>query len=148
MAGPTSARIEARPQALVGLALLAFHDGDAAEAARLLAEARTFTHERSMTHFYPFVDMAAGSVAATSAPEEALEHFARAETAAAASGMLPVLWQARAGAAGALAALGRQAEAEAKLAEARETVAAIARTFEDEELRGLFVENAAHKLKL
>ena len=145
---PTSARIEARPQALIGLALLAFHDGDAPEAARLLAEARDFTHERAMAHFYPFVDMAAGSVAAPSAPEEALEHFALAETAAIASGMRPVLWQVRAGAAGALAALGRQAEADAKLAEARETVEAIAQTFEDDTLRGLFVENAAQKLKL
>ena len=52
----------------------------------------------------------------------------------------------RAGAATALAAVGRQAEAEAKLAEARETVEAIAQTFEDDTLRGLFVENAARKL--
>ena len=145
---PNGARIEARPQVLIGLALLAFHDKDAPEAARLLAEARDFTHERAMAHFYPFVDMAAGAVAATSAPEEALEHFAHAETAAAASGMRPALWQVRAGAAAALAALGRQAEAEAKLAEARETVEEIAQTFEDDTLRGLFVENAAQKLKL
>ncbi len=146
---PTGARIEARPQALIGLALLASHEGDAPEAARLLVEAREFTHERSMAHFYPFVDMAAGTVAAAAAaPEEALEHFAHAETAAIASGMRPVLWQVRAGAATALAAVGRQAEAEAKRAEARETVEAIAQTFEDDTLRGLFVENAAQKLKL
>ena len=145
---PTAARIEARPQALIGLALLAFHDKDAPEAARLLAEARDFAHERAMAHFYPFVDMAAGAMAAASAPEEALAHFAHAETAAAASGMRPVLWQVRAGAAGVLAAQGRQAEADAKLAEARETVEEIAQTFEDDTLRSLFVENAAQKLKL
>ena len=144
---PTAWRIEARPQVLIGLALLAFHEGDGPEAARLLEEARDFTHERAMAHFYPFVDMAAGSVVAASAPEEALAHFTHAETAAAASGMRPVLWQARAGAAGVLVALGRRAEAEAKLAEARETVEEIARTFEDDTLRGLFVENAARKLE-
>ena len=145
---PTSARIEARPQALIGLALLALEGGNAAEAVRLLAEVRTFTHERDMAHFYPFVDMAAGTVAAaTSAPEEALAHFAHAETAAIASGMRPVLWQVRAGAAAALSTLGRNAESEAKLAEARETVDAIAQTFDDETLRGLFLENAARKLK-
>ena len=143
---PNGSRIEDRPQALIGLALLSLHEGDAGEAVRLLEEARTFTHERSMAHFYPFVDMAAGAVAAASAPEQALEHFAHAETAAIASGMRPVLWQVRAGAATALAAVGRQAEAEAKLAEARETVEAIAQTFEDDTLRGLFVENAARKL--
>ena len=43
--------------------------------------------------------------------------------------------------------LGRHAEAEAEPAEARETVDAIAQTFDDETLRGLFLENAARKLK-
>ena len=147
MTEPTGARIEARPQALIGLALLALMEGDTGEAGRLLAEADQFAHERNMHHFYPFVDMAAGMLsAAMEAPEQALEHYAHAETAAIASGMRPVLWQVRAGAAAALRALGRQAEAEAKLAEARETVDAIAQTFDDDDLRRLFTENAAEKL--
>ena len=60
--------------------------------------------------------------------------------------MRPLVWQARAGAAQVLSGAGRASEAEAKRSEARDMIDEIASLFEDEKLRGMFLENATSKL--
>jgi hypothetical protein len=59
--------------------------------------------------------------------------------------MRPLVWQARAGAAKLLAAMGRQDEAAAKRQAARAMVDEIAGLF-DEKLRTAFVESASSKV--
>ena len=57
-------------------------------------------------------------------------------------GMRPIVWQTCAESAHALAALGRQAEAEAKRDDAQAMIAEITGLFKDPGLRGKFVESA------
>jgi hypothetical protein len=56
--------------------------------------------------------------------------------------MRPLAWQARAGAARSLVALGRADEAERKQREARAMIDEIAGLFEDEAMRAMFVAQA------
>ena len=137
----------ARPQLLVGSAFVALAKGDSDEASRLVQEAREYVEERAMKYMYAFVAFAAAQVsAAQGQQEEALESFSRAEKHAFDLQMRPLVWQARAGAAQVLSGAGRAAEAEAKRSEAREMIDEIADLFEDESLRGMFLESAASKL--
>lgn len=60
--------------------------------------------------------------------------------------MRPLVWQAHAGAAQLLAAMGRAAEADAKRQAARAMIDEIAGLFEDDNLRAAFVESARKKI--
>jgi hypothetical protein len=78
--------------------------------------------------------------------DEALQSFSHAEEHALELQMRPLVWQSRAGAAQVLSGAGRASEAEAKRSDAREMIEEIAGLFEDEELRGMFLENATSRL--
>ena len=96
-----------------------------------------------MKYMYPFIEMADAEVSAARGElDRALEHYARAESLALEMGMRPAVLQARAGAAQALTACGRSAEAAAKRGEARAMIEEIAGLFHDEEMRTLFAESA------
>lgn len=139
---PTTPMHIERPRVLVGEAMIALRQNDLDAAARYISEARVYTEERAMKNFYPLLAMAdAWLNLARGEREQALADFTRAEELATPMNMRPLLWQARAGAAQVLAALGRHDEAEAKRREARAMVEEIANLFSDETLRAQFVEN-------
>ena len=143
----TAPKYLARPMLLVGSALVAMENGNLKESGKLVQEGLEFAEERKMKHTYPMLGLAGGRIStAEGDPKQALERFERGERSAAEMGMLPMLWQCRAGAAQALGSLGRTDEAEAKLGQAQETVDELAGLFEDEKLRDLFIENAESKL--
>ena len=100
-----------------------------------------------MKHLYAFVAFAGAQVSAAQGRwEQALDSFTRAEEQALRMQMRPLVWQARAGAAQVLSGAGRTSKAEAKRAEARHMVDEIAGLFNDEKLRGTFLESATSKL--
>ena len=144
---PSGMKYLARPMLLTGSAFVALAKGDPDEAQRLLTEAREFVYEREMKHFYPLVAFGeAQERGARGDAEGALQCLARGEEAALEMEMRPMVWQARAGAAGILASLGRADDAQAKRRGARDMIDEIARLFEDENLRRLYLESATAKL--
>ena len=140
---PTGARYLLRPALLVGSAFVALGRGNSDQAAGLVLEARQFVEERAMRHFYPLVAFAEAKIsAALGDMGSALERFTQAEEEALKMRMRPIAWQAQAGTARLLAALGRPGEAEAKREQARSVIEEIAASFDDAELRALFVAGA------
>ena len=78
--------------------------------------------------------------------EQAPERFASAEKLALEMRMRPLVWQARAGAARALAASGRAGEVDEKLLQARAVIDEIAGMFEDDKLRSMYLESATRTI--
>ena len=142
----TAMKYLARPLLLVGSAFVAMGRDNPDEAGKLVDEARKFEEERGMRNWYPLVAYAEGQVStARGDAEGALAAFGRGEEQALQMGMRPFIWQNRAAAASALEALGRPVEASAKRDAARAVIDEIADLFEDETLRGLYLESAAKK---
>ncbi len=101
-----------------------------------------------MKHVAPLIDLAQGETqAALGQMEAALEAYEQAEARGAEMGMRPTIWQAQAGAARALDALSRPAEADAKRQAARSTIDEIAALFQDAGLREQFVEDALSQIR-
>ena len=137
----------ARPLLLVGAAFLALGGGEVESAGQLLDEAKTFAEERAMKHFYPLLSFADANLSvARDDQTRALELFTRAETLAVDMGMRGFAWQASAGAAGVLAALGRSEEASAKREFAIAMVKDIAESFQDQSLRSMYLEDTLAKI--
>jgi tetratricopeptide (TPR) repeat protein len=148
LATPTMFMLLERPRYLVGLALVALAQSRPDDAADLVAQARAYAEERQMRHVYPLVALTEGRVSASrQRHDEALRAFHRAESLAKELGMRPTVWQAQAGAARALEALGRASEAEAKRSEARLLIDEIAALFQDVQLRSLYLEGALAQVK-
>ena len=130
-----------------GYRTLALARDDTEEADRLAREAREFAEDREMRHFYPLIALAAAQIGAVRGEtESAVEKFNQAEQLALEMCMRPIVWQARAGAAQALAASGRSGEADAKRHQARAMIDEIAGLFQDDELRNQYVESTTGKL--
>ena len=139
----TATRYLMRPRLLIGSALVALARKDLDGADKLVREAREFTEERGMKYLYPLVDIADASVSgARGETERALENLAHAEKVALEMRMRPAVLAARVVSARLMATAGRTEEAEAKIQEARMMVDEIAGLFEDETLRGLYVQSA------
>jgi class 3 adenylate cyclase/tetratricopeptide (TPR) repeat protein len=144
---PTTQWLLNRPRFLIGMAFVHLARGRTDEAGGLVDQARAFVEERAMKFLFPLVDFADAQVsAARGENERALEQFGRAEELAAAMQMRPLVWQAQAGAARALSALGHAAETEAKRRQARAVIDEIAGLFEDETLQEMFLESALGKI--
>jgi len=136
-----------RPKLLVGSALVALARNNLDEAARLIHVARGFAEAGAMKHYYPLVELTDAKVSmAQGKNQQALGHFTRAEGLALDMKMRPPVWQARAGAAQVLSALGRRIEAEEKRRQAREVIDEIAGLFQDEKLRTMYLDSATKKL--
>ena len=137
-----------RPQLLVGSAFVALGRSNVDEAAQLIQEAREFVDERAMKHFYPLVALAEGRVnVARGQMEQAMEDFTRAEGQALDMQMRPSVVLARAGALQLLGTLGRTSEAETQRQRARAMIHKIAGLFDDENLRGMYLQSAMKKLE-
>ena len=144
---PTMLMHVEKPRLLIGSSLVALERNQLDDAAQLVEQARVYVEERGMKHLYPLVAFAEGQArAAHGELERALESFARAEAKALEMQMRPMVWQARAGAASVLSAMGREAEAQSKREEARATIEEIAGLFEDQVLQTKFVESAMEKM--
>ena len=132
---------------LLGSAHVALAQKRFDDAARLVHEARVYVDERKMQQHYADVALVDARVsAARDETARALDQFARAEHLAIEMKMRPIVWQACAGAAALLAAMGRADEAEAKRQAARAMIDEIAALFEVEKLRAAFVESAMKKI--
>ncbi len=147
LASSDAMKFLARPPLLVGSAFLALARHDTEEAGKLAQEAREFSEEREMRHFYPLVAFADAQISAVRGETEpALEKFSQAEHLALEMRMRPLVWQVRAGAAQALAASGRSGEADARRHQARAMIDEIAGLFQDDGLRNQYVESTTRKL--
>ncbi|MEE8517946.1 MAG: hypothetical protein V3S98_02340, partial [Dehalococcoidia bacterium] len=144
----TGSQLFSKPQLLMGLGLVAAARGDLEGAMGQLKAAREIAEGRQMKHYMPFIEMIDGVLAGhAQQPDKALEYLVRSEELASKLGMLPVVWQARAGMASTLMTLGRDAEAETKRSEARSVIDEIASGFEDAELRDAYVGSARGQLE-
>src|SRR5206468_3128293 len=113
----------------------------------LANEAKEYAEERNMRYLYPLIALTQGRVSMAQGDiDSALAGFARAESLALPMKMRPIIWQARAAASQALTICGRPKEASGKRQEAHDIIDEIAATFEDEQLRALFVDSAEKKL--
>ena len=143
----TAFKLLARPMLLVGSAFVAMARNDDTTAAELVQEAQAFADERAMKHFYPLLSLADAQVRLASGdPGSTLASFNRADDLAVEMGMRPLAWQARAGAAHVLSALGREAEASEKRAGALGLIHEIGGLFEDHSMRSMYLEDAIKKL--
>ncbi|HUS14082.1 MAG TPA: adenylate/guanylate cyclase domain-containing protein, partial [Chloroflexia bacterium] len=132
-----------RPRLLVGSAEVALARGRVDAAAARIAEARAFADTHHLRGHAPLVAVTAGRVAICEGdPQRALAEFARGVAKAEAMGMRPLIWQAHAGAAGVLAALGREREAAAARRAAEAMIAEIGGRFTREDLRAQWLASA------
>lgn len=144
---PTAFKFLARLLLLVGSAFVALGRNDVAGAAEIVREAKEFTEERSMRHFYPLMSIADAQVSLASGDSAgALQFFGRAEELALEMGMRPLAWKARAGAAQVLASLNREEEAAAKRSGALSLIHELAGLFEDQDFRSMYLEEAIKTL--
>ncbi len=143
MTFPSMFMLLERPRFLTGLALISLYEGRPEDARARNEEASAFAREREMRNAYPPIDICAGKIAASAGDWElALSHFAAAAADAQDMGMRPYLWQARAGAARALAALGRSDEAETSRAAAAATATEMGALFQDRGMAEAFLAHA------
>jgi len=138
-----------RPRLLHGQMLVALADDDRDAASTLLGEAKAYAEKHAMRNYYAMLAIDEARLSFLHGDlETALAHYERGEALALEMGMRPLVLDARAGAAETLSALGRDEAAELKRREAQATIDEIASFFEDDELRALFIENAAGKVAL
>jgi class 3 adenylate cyclase len=136
-----------RPRLLVGSGLVNLKLGNVDQAGQQVAEANTVAVAKGMQFIYPLVAYAEGCVAeARGDPAGALAALERAERMALEMEMRPIMWQSRAKAARALAALGQMAEAEGKRAAAQMIVDEIGGLFSDADLREKFLDQAGRAI--
>jgi hypothetical protein len=126
---------------LVGAALAANALGNPDRAADTVREARQLVDASGMAHLSPVVGLAEGiTVAAKGQDESAVQLLLSAEASALSLGLRPVVWQARAASARALARLGRKRESSEKQAAARTIIEEIGALFQDQTLRSGYLE--------
>ena len=146
---PTAMMHLARPQLLMGQAYVNLAEEDTDSAQKHLEEAQSYAEERQMKQVMPYIDLAMGKVhLANGELEAALKNFSQAEEAAIALGFRPLIWQAQATAAQALQMAERHDEASQKQNQALSVVNVIESSFEDQEMRDVFITNAIAMLKL
>ncbi|MBI4219211.1 MAG: AAA family ATPase, partial [Chloroflexi bacterium] len=144
---PSAPMYLAEPFLIAGRALVALVKGDLAGAERFSLQADATASKHAMKNCEPMLGLVLGRIEATRGRlPEALTRFESAEAAAGAMKMLPMVWQARAAAAGVLKALGRPEEAGAKWAAARAVIDEIGAKFKDATLREQFLRGAAAHL--
>jgi tetratricopeptide (TPR) repeat protein len=143
---PTIFSLMERPRLLAGAALLALRKGEIWEARHLIDEARVYTDERTMKHVRPLISLIAGKVyRALAEVEKSLQLFEAAEAEALTMNMRPIVWQARAAAAGLLEASGQHEAAGARSDAALAMVKEIASLFRDPDLRAAYLDNVMEK---
>jgi ATP/maltotriose-dependent transcriptional regulator MalT len=146
---PTTQMLMNKPRFLLGSALVALARQQLDEATRLVMEARQYVEERSMKYFYPAVAITEAQISlARGNFDNALAQFKNTEVLAQSMLMRPAIWQARAGAAQALSALGRSDEAAELQHDALAMIDEIAGLFSDDTLRTLYLKNVTCKIGL
>jgi class 3 adenylate cyclase/tetratricopeptide (TPR) repeat protein len=145
---PTPHGLINRPRFLIGLGFINLTRGEVASAAANVAAARSIVEERGMRHLAPLIGFGeAQTLAAGGDLAGAVDKLGQAEALALTMHMRPMAWQAQAGAAHILAALGRTAEAHEKQQSARRIIDEIAGLFADAELRRSFVATSLARLE-
>jgi tetratricopeptide (TPR) repeat protein len=139
---PTTHGVLNRPLFLLGAALADLAQGNVDPAAGAVREARAIVDSAVMMHLSPVVGLAEGLVAAARGDDEvAVQHLVAAEASATRLGLRPVVYQARAEAAVALARLGRDRDAAEQKAAARSMIQEIGDLFEDPSLRSAYLDS-------
>lgn len=137
-----------RPRHLAGAALVAMHAGDFEEAVRLAKEGQEFAETAGLRNQLPFSLLVLGRILLSSgAPDASLEVLEQSAALAQELGMRPILWQAHAAAAQALAASGNAPEMERRQAAARDVILEIAGEFETQELRDAYLRSNLAKIQ-
>jgi class 3 adenylate cyclase len=145
---PTQQALINKPRFWVGLAYISIERGNLDEAKQHAADARTYMQEHQMENLFDAeISLVEGRISdAQGDRETALSKFNEAESIAQKLSLRPFIWEAQAGAAKVLAALGRSNEAEAKRTQALAMIDEIAGLFKNEEWRKLYIENARGKV--
>jgi len=140
---PTAMMHLSRPQLLMGSAFVNLMEGDTESAQKLLEEAKSYADERRMKHVMPMIHLAMGKIClAIGKADAAVEQFTLAESTAQALGYRPTVWQAQASLSQALQMEEKYSDAGEIQTQALKMVNEIESFFEDEELRGVFTDNA------
>ncbi|HZQ08510.1 MAG TPA: adenylate/guanylate cyclase domain-containing protein [Anaerolineae bacterium] len=144
---PSIFRVMYRPRSLLGMAQVLAAQGNYEEAEKYAGEARELIETRPMKNFLPLLALTEAQIAAGRGDyERALQEYQRAEFYAVEMNFRPSIWQARAGAAKMLDALGHPDQANEKRAQAYAMIDEIARMFSNENERTLFIESARQKV--
>ncbi len=146
---PTAMMHLAKPQLLMGQALVSMAEGEIDTAQQRLEEATSYANERKMKQVMPYLDLAMGNVyLAAGKLDAALKGFSRAEDAATTLGFRPLIWQAQAASAQVLHKVSEDEAAREKKILALEMINEIESFFEDQEMRDVFITNAMEVLNL
>ncbi|HZQ10806.1 MAG TPA: hypothetical protein VFD70_29790, partial [Anaerolineae bacterium] len=144
---PSIFRVLFRPRSLLGMAQALAAGGNYDEAEQYAKEARELIETRPMKNLLPLLALTDAQIAAGRGDyEHGLQEYQRAEFFAGEMNFRPSLWQARAGAAKMLDALGRPDQAHEKRAQAYTMIDEIARMLSDEHQRARFIESACQKV--
>jgi tetratricopeptide (TPR) repeat protein len=147
LTSPSAPMYMMRPRILVGSTFVALARGNLEEAAKCARGAGDLAKAAEMKHYYAMVAFAEAQVPMASGDTEtALTKFDEADELANEIQMRPLIWQARASAAGLLSAAGRTDEAEAKMAGAKAAIDEIASLFSDDELRAKYLSGVEAQL--
>lgn len=134
----------ARPELLVGSAVVALLQGKLTQADQHLDEARRYAEAVGHRISLPTITLAEGHAALARGDHlQALWRFEQAEREASEIGLRPVALRTRCAAAAALEGLGRGDEAEAKRVEAQAVIDEMAGSIQDQDLRDEYRQAAS-----
>ncbi len=143
----TAPKLLARPQLLLGRALLAMSGGEGDEAAALIAEAEAFALDHGMAHYAPYFGLVRGMLLSGGQDLAAAnDELKNACMIASEMGMRPVALQASITRAGLFAGTGDTLEAAAAVQEAERVINEIAGSIEQDDIRESFTRAAYSKL--
>jgi class 3 adenylate cyclase len=144
---PSTPMFLCKPHLHLGAAMVRMMRGDLDGAAAHLEEGRTFTEEKAMKQYLPFMDLGEGQLKILEGnANEALAAFEKARDGAVALGFWPLAWQSAAHAAEIQDNIGQPDAASQTRDEARGWVNDIAGRFEDPSLRQLYLDSALPKV--
>ncbi|MCZ6539014.1 MAG: hypothetical protein O6922_04220, partial [Chloroflexi bacterium] len=143
----TSTKILARPQLLMGRAMLQMMDGDIPRALATVDEAQRLADSDGMQHYSPFFGLMRGMMNGASGESEfAMESFNESKTEALRLGMLPVALQATTAIAGIVASQSNGQPVGDIVSECEKLISEIAASINDTQISDAFSASARAKL--
>ena len=143
----TATKILAKPQLLMGQAMLKMMDSDIPGALALIDEAQKLAEADKMQHYAPFFGLMRGMMkSAAGETESALKWFNESKTEALRLGMLPTALQANTAIAGIMGSQNDSQPTGDILAECEKLIEEIASSISDSEISDAFTASAKAKL--
>jgi len=143
----TAAKIIAKPQLMMGKAMLLMIDGDIPGALEMIDDAQRFADSSRMQHYTPFFGLMRGMMyGADGNTKSALESLQQCKTAALRLGMLPTALQASLVAAGIIGGQDDVLAADKAVAECEKLIEEITDSIKDSQISEAFATASRAKL--